>query len=283
MPETKLSAKGWPYLNGKRWSDITRDERTFCQHLYSLVQKKGVQTFVEKLNVLAQLDGDLKLPVETDWEIGFEVCFYRDVWHSRGKQGPLYSGKRTFDLCLFSDSHIVIIEAKAQQGFSNDRAQLIEFANDRIEVSKIAPGARVLILALASSKYVGEGESRRPLPLSNQTLPLFDGEAVTWKALSTCFDNDLMLARADDIYELPGSNNDYDLTGSQIMEWAREGQRFCVGRQGGLCGRFFQEDLRSQRWSNQLYQVKMCEEPPNTNWFTSADFQDAVSRLPDCI
>ena len=30
---------GFNYLNGKKWADITRDERFFCAHLYFEMQK----------------------------------------------------------------------------------------------------------------------------------------------------------------------------------------------------------------------------------------------------
>ncbi|PPD42376.1 MAG: hypothetical protein CTY16_14765 [Methylobacter sp.] len=163
-----VSEMGWKYLGGKTWAEVTRDERFFCQHLYSLI-REDVSGFVRKLNESAVLN----LPVEEDWEVGFEVCFYRDhrhmcsqddhIWHGKD---DMYSPKRTFDLCLFSHDHIVIIEAKAQQGF--DQQQMGDFIKDRQWVNEAATvvkgddgighNVEVDVIALASSKYLEKFE-----------------------------------------------------------------------------------------------------------------------------
>ena len=119
------------YFGNKSWSDITREERYFCSHLYHNVLGKEKE-FVKWLSKTAQLEIDSK----KDWEISFEVCFYRDFLKAQNKSvktykkkdGFLYSQKRTFDLCLFSIDEIIIIEAKAQQGFTGH--QLDEILQD---------------------------------------------------------------------------------------------------------------------------------------------------------
>ena len=65
----------------------------------------------------------LKLSQDGDWDLGYEVCFYRDLsWpcqktaHQDG-----YAAKRTFDLCLFGEKAIIIIEAKVFQRFEADK------------------------------------------------------------------------------------------------------------------------------------------------------------------
>lgn len=62
------------YLNGKKWIDISREERLFCAHLYFQIQK-DVNKFIDELNRLFE---DLSLPMDCEWKVGYEVCFYRD-------------------------------------------------------------------------------------------------------------------------------------------------------------------------------------------------------------
>ena len=88
---------------------------------------------------------------DADWELAFEVCFYRDLWQHRGDRGELYSPKRTFDLALFSDHAIIVIEAKAQQGLHDD--QLTTFARDRAQIAKETGVQSVFIMGLCSSKH----------------------------------------------------------------------------------------------------------------------------------
>ena len=142
------------YLNKKNWQDITREERFFCSHLYhSIINRE--REFVEWLNN----NTTLKLNPNSNWEIGYEVCFYRDLihhWKTQGKTIPIenqYSPKRTFDLCLFSNDHIVIIEAKAQQGFHGD--QLKEFEKDKKDIRRLLgkKDFKIDVVLLHSSEY----------------------------------------------------------------------------------------------------------------------------------
>jgi hypothetical protein len=80
----------------------------------------------------------------TDWEVGYEVCFYRDILKLYGhgvkekmedliaKIGPNAVNliKRTFDLVLFSSDTIVIIEAKSAEGLTTE--QFKEFKIDEV-------------------------------------------------------------------------------------------------------------------------------------------------------
>jgi len=63
---------GFSYLEGKNWLDVTREERLFCLYLYWDI-RGGERGFVSWLNGNA----DLGLGVDDDWQVGFEVCFYR--------------------------------------------------------------------------------------------------------------------------------------------------------------------------------------------------------------
>ena len=53
------------------------------------------------LSCVKDHDDSREPPRADEWEPAFEACFYRDIWQLRGREGELYSPKRTFDLCLF--------------------------------------------------------------------------------------------------------------------------------------------------------------------------------------
>lgn len=182
------------YLNA-RWSEITREERVFCAELYFLARENPGK-LVQTLNVL---NPGLQLPVEANWELGYEVCLYRDLLAHRGepRNGSEYSVKRTFDLCLFSDEHLVILEAKAHEPFS--AAQLEDFARDRQLIENlVGQPPKVHLVALASSRYFENQEKHGRSGL----LGLFDGR-VSWRQLAEMFPSEL-LSRADAIYR-PGT------------------------------------------------------------------------------
>ena len=52
---------------------------------------------------------------QTEWEVGFEVALGRDL---RDQPLDFLGPHRKFDLVFFSESHLVIVEAKAQQRYS---------------------------------------------------------------------------------------------------------------------------------------------------------------------
>lgn len=166
------------YFGDKQyWSKVTREERLFCSHLYHRIQEadKTIE-FVSWLNKaqspVAEFKNDLKLNANTYWEAAYEVCFYRDLLKSnkisvredsvRLAQNPNIGEKvenlikRTFDLALFSNDTIVIIEAKAAGGLTSK--QFAEFEEDGklikgvFEVLKLTP-PDVKFVVLASEKY----------------------------------------------------------------------------------------------------------------------------------
>lgn len=150
-----------PYLNNQPWSAITRDERTYCAHLYFLFKNepKKLVDLIKKSRILEKKG--FKNTFEPDggnWELGYEVCFYRDLLKKYGlsvREKGLPE-KRTFDLCLFSDNEIVIIEAKAHENLG--LKQLISFSQDRAYVSKAlqltgSNKMNVFFVLLASSDF----------------------------------------------------------------------------------------------------------------------------------
>ncbi len=258
------AAMGLKYLYGKSWWEVTRDERFFCQHLFVLIQKHGVRELVKYLN--EKHDADLNS--SGNWEAAYEACFYRDLYHFRGKEGDRFSAKRTFDLCLFSDDAIVIIEAKAQQGFHKD--QLKEFEEDKTQVSNATGVDNVLLAALASSQYDPSDEIRG----------YFNGPYLTWAEMAEYYSGDPVLIRADSIYEADaawGETGKYNtggkMTGSELLEAHRKGEEFYVGRQGGLTGPGLADDIASGKWKTQKYETnRNSEGPPNANWFSLNEF-----------
>jgi hypothetical protein len=256
------------YLGGRSWAEVTREERFYCQALYSLIRQNDLAVFLNHVNAVVGID----LPGGVHWELAYEACFYRDLWHFRGRKGDIFSPKRTFDLCLFSSDHIAIIEAKAQQPFDLEQAR--RFEADRDKVKELTGVRHVSLVGLASSRC-------HPL---RAVLEAFDGPLLTWKGLSELYNNDATLLRADEIYEpeqagARGRNNlGGKRTGEELLTAYRQGERFCVGRRGGLEGPQVQEDLSSGAWRTQQYETSPVSTPPNRNWFHLEDFAHTVFR-----
>lgn len=185
---------GFNYLHGKCWADISREERFFCQHLFTLaVDDCANGRAIRVLSRIRNHEGN-GLADDVQWRPAFEVCFYRDLLHSRRKDNPgysfehSYSPKRTFDLVFFSENAILILEAKAQQGFKG--SQLKDFCEDRKSVQCLTGVSDVWIYGLASSRYI----PRR------KTIESFEGPLLTWHDLAKAYDGDEVLRRADCIY-----------------------------------------------------------------------------------
>jgi hypothetical protein len=255
---------GFSYLDGKSWSEVTREERFFCQHLFCLLKRHGASGFLEHVESKV----GIVLP-ETTWEPAFEACFYRDLWQLKGRSGELFSPKRTFDLCLFSEEAIVVIEAKAQQGF--DTEQLSSFEADREQVEQLT-GACTYLVGLASSAC----------PETGACSAVFDGPLLRWRDLAALYDDDPVLLRADAIYE-PGQGGSWGknnqggyMTGEELLAAYERGERFHVGCRGGLYGSRFAEELRSGAWRSRRYETNRGPSRPNTNWFGLEEFAQVV-------
>jgi hypothetical protein len=262
----------WSYLGGLKWAAVTRDERFFCQRLFTLADRDP-QKFVGILN---DCSSGLGLPTGCEWEVGFEVCFFRDMRHHRGAawdSNHFYSPKRTFDLCLFSDKHIVVIEAKAQQSFESDIPQLDGFADEVKSIQGIVGSdVEVSILTLASSLYLTE-------KVKGSLKSKLGTEPVTWKALSQAYNDDLVLLRADEVFEpaSSGVNNQAFKTGQELIEAWKMGMKLFVGRSGGINGSALGEDIASGQWVTRAYETAAnVSAPPNSNWFPLEQFAERV-------
>ena len=256
----------------RNWVDVTRDERFFCAHLYQKVlnDSRGIGHFVNVINEVCQ--PAIPLITDENWELGYEVCFYRDLqFYAPERFTCNLSPKRTFDLCLLSDSSVVIIEAKVYQSF--DTAQTEEFRQDKDHIKNILKlPVTVQLIPLASSRYHNRFTS-------SSLAKAFDGGLLTWKKLAGEYAHDRLLEVADEVYERrpksSGKNNTKYLLGSELTELFRSGavdpDLFFVGRNGGARG--VKEDAENGNLPDRPYQTNgELAAPPNRNWPSLAEF-----------
>jgi|AntAceMinimDraft_9_1070365.scaffolds.fasta_scaffold18785_3 hypothetical protein len=189
--------------NGKNlsWEDITREERYFCSELFGCI-KGNEKTFVKFLK--SKSEKLSKINEKSEWDSGYEVCFYRDFLKIKAGSVDIsvkkseYSQKRTFDLCLFSNECIIIIEAKAQQGFETKQLKSIE--EDKKSVKKIIKeiikeiknvNIEVKLVSLTSSDYTPK----------EKTENCFDCN-IKWNDLVRLYkEKSSIFQRADNLYK----------------------------------------------------------------------------------
>jgi hypothetical protein len=90
---------GISYLSNLSWNKITREERLFCSHLYhSILSLQDRKKFITKLNRIKSpinfFKNNLSLSEKSHWEVGFEVCFYRDLIFELGRSHGIESSIR---------------------------------------------------------------------------------------------------------------------------------------------------------------------------------------------
>lgn len=184
---------GLSYLDNKCWHDITREERFFCSILYNYFSEE-TQVAVRWINEKCKL-GLKDLLIKQDWELGFEVALYRDYLHYKGmgfKNNADRFRKRTFDLCLFSEKLIIIIEAKSHGGVN--KKQRNDFKLDKKDITEVLLNNKnsdpdIKLVLLKSSHYSP----------SEVTLNIFDGEPFNWSDLQREF-NEPLFEKADETY-----------------------------------------------------------------------------------
>lgn len=179
------------YLGGRTWSDLSREERFYCARLFERARERpgDFAAFIASTTGLA-------LPSSGAWDIGFEVCFYRDLlWHAgHSAREARLSSKRTFDLCLFHEDSILVLEAKVCEPFKT--SQLRYLADDLRGVRQaVGRDIDVRFVALASSRYFRNHERHG----DQQLLSVFHGR-LTWEQLGTFF-GDPLLTQADRLYK----------------------------------------------------------------------------------
>lgn len=190
------------HLLNQPWHQITRDERYFCSELFQIV-KTNPEPFIKLLN-------NNGIVINQDhFDIGYEVCFYRDYIYKFGYKGVknikkindlnltingkvinYFPFKRTFDLCIFSENKVIVIEAKAQQGFETN--QLQSFEEDR-ELIKLLLGKNLEV------SLVGLHSSRYSPSISTQA---FFNACVDWSQLYNIYNQEFpILLNADNLYK----------------------------------------------------------------------------------
>ena len=196
---------GFTYLYGNNWHQITRDERYFCSELFFEIKGKE-QKFIKFLNEKHNTELNEKI----EWEIGYEVCFYRDFIKEFGFKNNkkintiklknnenVFSPKRTFDLCLFSNNDLIIIEAKAQKGFESKQNN--EFKKDKNDIELLFKDrhsdVNIKLFALASDIYYNNINNRK-----SKTLDLFDAK-ISWMDIYNGFSKNKNFIRANNIYK----------------------------------------------------------------------------------
>ena len=242
--------------------------KVLLREAYELIRLHDEKDFVNYLNKTFETS----LPIRSNWECAFEVCFYRDIGTLRGAHQ--YSRKRTFDLCLLSEEAIVILEAKADQEF-DDPKQLKSFVDDIWKVKKLTGVPMVVLVGLASSRYIIPGYVKK----------VFHGRILTWKRLVTQYSSDRILLRADEVYDpdKPRSwekkrwgENQRNRVGSCIQS----GKRFFVGRRGGINGVRLTNDIATGEWKSHRYETNpVAKTCPNDSWFSLEDFYKRISEL----
>lgn len=170
---------GFSYLQGKSWLEVTREERLYCSYLYHDLLGKE-REFISWLNPQFKREA-LTLTGNENWEIGYEVCFYRDfvkVIRHESINKSAYSPKRTFDLCLFSEDSIVILEAKVQQPFN--MKDIVTFAKDRTGLPALLH--RPIYVRLAAIVPSGYLANLQKYGKAVSLSPSFDA-VITWQQL----------------------------------------------------------------------------------------------------
>jgi len=166
---------GFKYLSEKTWSQITREERYFCSHLYHFLigkEKEFVRWLNEALNTSFNAD--------QDWEVSLEVCFYRDYCKLKELALPEELRKRTFDLCLFSQSDIIIIEAKVQQPFKKNQINDLREDVVILEELLIADKVKITPLLLGSKRFFNNLEDKHG---KSVTAFITGIKFITWEKL----------------------------------------------------------------------------------------------------
>ena len=168
------------------WHSISREERYFTAILFH-----DLRTAPNPFWDLLRLNSRRHVAPSEVADVAFEACFFRDVSHRGLITRHKELEKQTFDLVLFlSNREIVLIEAKAQQGFAKDQIDNLKNSREIIASENIFKA--VHLGALFSSGYSPK----------ERTICDFDMH-MTWAQLSQIREyarNARFYERADKIY-----------------------------------------------------------------------------------
>lgn len=130
----------------------------------------------------------------------------------------------------------------------------------------------------------------------NNKLSAFNFPVITWNTLydqySASYPDDYfleVLKYALDNYDdlVSSTQSSYSqkthMTGLNIYrQYKNESLEIIImGRNGGLTGKSLKDDLMTNSWSNQPYEVSSEETPRNRNWFYVEDFISLIDAIDD--
>ena len=172
--------------NLPKWSDNTREERYFTAALFGalLLDSKPFWTLLRpRLDIAEDV-------VITD--VGYEVCMLRDLAHAKHIDRVLELEKQTFDLVLtLSNDALVLLEAKAHQGFSLGQLESMERTGNILMKNTNLGISQVHLAGIHSAKY-------KPVNVRGKFSKM---GLVTWSELAMAYPNlNRQLQRADEIY-----------------------------------------------------------------------------------
>jgi hypothetical protein len=194
MEVKDMAEKKVAYLNSKSWAEVTREERFFCAELFSLIREDETRgPFFDLLGI--------KGKEQASFDVGLEVCFYRDVLKAYGKEVSKtdFSQKRTFDLALMSDTDLYLIEAKAHGGFSsNDLANIKKDNAGKDSIKELFESLKVKSPTVHTVALISSGYDPK-----QSTKDCFE-KVVTWDKVAEAYkDNERaheIFKRADEVY-----------------------------------------------------------------------------------
>ena len=167
------------WLDGEQWVEITREERHFCADLYLEIRDRPSE-FVQLIDVYGHKENpEIALDENLDWEVAYEMAYYRDLIYAEKADADEREGSksRKFDLALVSDEQLIIVEAKAQQGFTTDDKETYEENLQQISDSRVDQGVDVFLVALCSSRWFNS--ERRKIQIEEVA-----DYVITWKDLA---------------------------------------------------------------------------------------------------
>lgn len=179
------------YLRNRPWTDWTREERFFCAALYQHAAQDPAALAAWVIETAG-----LRISTAGTWDLGFEVCLYRDFLWQQGKsaRGLRFPAKRTFDLCLFGEGDMIVIEAKVCDKFS--KKQAFDFKKEKERIGRIdeVKHLGIHLVALASQSYFDNAKQFG----DPETLRVFSGR-VTWADIFRLY-QDPLFEQAEHLY-----------------------------------------------------------------------------------
>jgi hypothetical protein len=177
-------------MTARKWAEVTREERYFTGILFHDVLQDSKPLW----NLLQR---KLKFtPNVAILDVGYEVCFFRDAYHAEPKiinKRQRLLEKQTFDMVLWlSNQSLIIIEAKAQQGFKTEQLKMLCRSRE-IMLGLSTPDypmTRILLVGLVSSRYKMKESTVRHF----DTIIVWNEIAESYPAHTTDYN------RADEIY-----------------------------------------------------------------------------------